>query len=156
MNSFKLFLLEKNRLTSSLVPNSEHKRKKRAQNVKILSLKKYTTTTAPRDKPLLKGWKYWEFKTRSAEKVQGRDHVGYLVLDQNNNVKDVFCDCADAQFFWRYALVRSDLASWETYPEYKNIEDHAPHTRKPSNITNPKYERKLCKHLIAIFNRLKI
>jgi hypothetical protein len=42
------------------------------------------------------------------------------------------------------------------FPEYKNVETHAPHTQKPSYITNPNFDRKLCKHLIKIFDILNI
>lgn len=152
--------LEKNKYTRNLLPNSEEKRKERGENVKILSIKKYTPSTAPADKPLLKGWKLYEVEVESKEKTEGRKHQLYVVLDKNNNVKDVFCSCADFQFLWRYALTRGDdkssHASWETYPEYENIETHAPHTQDPSDITNPQYNKKLCKHLIKVFDILDI
>lgn len=158
MNFSKLssLLFEKNKKTENLVPDSEESRKHRASNVKILSLKKSTPSTTTPDKPLNKGWKLYEAELISDEKSENRTHSAYVVLDRYNNVKDVYCSCADFQFLWRYALTDEDMASWETYPEYKDIETHGPHTEDPSNITNPNYERKLCKHLIKLFDTLEI
>lgn len=149
-------LFEKNKTTIGLRSNSEPKRIERSDNVQILSIKKYTPSTTPEDKPLNKGWKLYEIESVSAEKSEDRTHSSYVVLDSNNNVRDVFCSCADFQFLWRYALTKDDLASWETYPEYKDIETNGPHTQEPSNITNPSYQKKLCKHLIKLFATLKI
>lgn len=149
-------LLEKNAITRNLLPNSEEERKKRAKGVNFLSFKKFTPFSSSKNKPLLKGWKRFEFVVSSEERTQNRNHSGYLVLDNNNNVKDVYCSCADFQYLWRYPIVKDDLASWETYPEYTDIEDDSPHTRKPTYITNPNFERKLCKHLIAVFEKVKI
>lgn len=136
--------------------NSDSMRKSRSEDVQILNLKKFTPSTTPKNKPLLKGWKLYEADTLSKEKTEGRKHSQYIVLDRNDNVKDVYCSCADFQFLWRYALTKKDVASWETYPEYKDIETHGPHTQKPSNITNPHYNSKLCKHLLRLFSLLKI
>lgn len=149
-------ILEKNRHTRNLKSNSEEKRKSRGDNVKILSLKKYTPSTAPPDKPLLKGWKLYEAEVESAEKTEGRTHKLYIALDGNNNVRDVYCSCADFQFLWRYALSNGDMASKETYPEYDAIETNAPYTGDPSDETNPEYNKKLCKHLIKAFDDLHI
>jgi hypothetical protein len=151
-----IYLLEKSKQTSSLLPDSDSARKERADHVKILSIKKYTPSTSPPNKPLLPGWKLWTIETVSREKTEGRTHSQYVVLDKNNNIKDIYCSCADFQFLWRYALNKGDMASWETYPEYKNIETHGPHTEEPSNITNPNFNKKLCKHLIKIFDILDI
>lgn len=149
-------LVEKNNKTRSLSPNSEVKRQERAENVQIKSIRKYTPSTTPSDKPLLKGWKMWEVTVESEEKTEGREHDLYVVLDNNNNVRDVFCSCADFQHLWRYALTRGDLASKEVYPEYKDIETYAPYTGDPSDKTNPSYDKKLCKHLIKVFDKLDI
>lgn len=158
MNFSKLLnlILEKNRHTAGLKPNSEAKRQGRAENVNIVSLKKYTPSTAPKDKPLLKGWKLYEAEVESAEKTEGRTHKLYVALDSNNNVRDVYCSCADFQFLWRYALSKGDMASKETYPEYDGIETNSPYTGDPSNETNPSYSKKLCKHLIKVFDDLNI
>ena len=154
-NNFKTFL-EKNRNTRNLVLNSDTKRKERAKNVDVFSLFKYTPSTTSDDKPLLKGWKRWEATMRSQEEEEDRDHDAYVILNSNDNVVDVFCSCADFQFLWRYALTQKDMASWETYPEYKDIETHAPHTQEPSHITNPLFQTKLCKHLIKLFDIVEI
>lgn len=153
---FVRLLSEKNTTTRNLEPNSEAKRKARSDDVVIKTWKKLTPSTAPRDKPLLTGWVYYEFVVSSKERTQNRDHTGYVVVDNNRNVKDVFCSCADFQFLWRYSLTRSDLASNVVYDGFKDIEDHAPYTGDPSNITNPTYDKKLCKHLIKCFKRAKI
>lgn len=151
-----IYLLEKNRHTRNLLPSSESKRRARAENVKILSISKYTPSTTPSDKPLLRGWKRWEIELESQEQTENRCHSAYVVLNNNNNVSDVFCSCADFQFLWRYPLVKNDMASWETYPEYKDIETHGPHTKKETKITNPNFDKRLCKHLIKIFDYLNI
>ncbi len=150
------YILEKSKSTANLLPDSESKRIERAKHVKVLSIKKFTPSTTPPDKPLLPGWKLWMVETESKEKTEGRTHSQYVVLDKNNNIKDIYCSCADFQFLWRYALNRGEMASWKTYPEYTNIETHGPHTEEPSNITNPNFDKKLCKHLIKIFNILNI
>lgn len=150
------YIIEKNAITRNLLSNSDNNRKTRSNGVNFLSFRKFTPFSTSKDKPLLKGWKRFEFEVSSKERIQNRNHQGYLVLDNNNNVKDVYCSCADFQYLWRYPLVKNDLASWITYPKYKDIEDDAPHTKKPTYITNPNFDKKLCKHLIAVFKKVKI
>lgn len=147
---------EKNKNTTNLVPDSDEARKGRAEDVKILSISKSTPSTAPKDKPLNKGWKLYQAELLSKEKTENRKHSAYVALDKYNNVKDVYCSCADFQFLWRYSLTQDDMAAWETYPEYKDIETHGPHTKEPSNVTNPNFDKKLCKHLIKLFDTLDI
>lgn len=155
-NIIRLLLEAPNKKTKGLFLNSDEQRKERANNVKIISIEKYTPSTTSDDKPLLKGWKRYDFEALSREKTENRKHSGYVVLDGHSSVKDIFCSCADFQFLWRYALTLSDMASWETYPEYEDIETYAPHTQEPSHETNPLFEKKLCKHLLKIFKVLEI
>lgn len=147
-------LLEKNKKSSLIFINSDEPRKDRSENVKIISLDRYTPSNAPKDKPLARGWILYEYKVLSAEKTENREHTGYLALDRNKSIKDIYCSCADFQFLWRYSLVKDDMASWETYPEYKDIETHGPHTKDPSNITNPLFNKKLCKHLLKVYREI--
>lgn len=151
-----LLLEGPNKITRKILSDSDPARKERADNVKVLSLNKFTPSTTKKEEPLLKGWSRYEFEVISKEKVENRTHTGYIVLNGHKSVKDVYCSCADFQFLWRYALTKGDIASWEVYPKYKDIETHGPHNKEPSDITNPNYNKRLCKHLIKIFNVLNL
>lgn len=83
----------KNKQSVNLTKIFDPKRKKRSKNVKIKSLQKFTPTTTPHDKPLPKGWKRWEYECESAERIEGREHQGYVAMDKENSVKDVYCSC---------------------------------------------------------------
>jgi hypothetical protein len=150
---------EKNQQTKALTRNSDPKRKKRSKNVRITSLQKYTPSTTEEHKPLPKGWKRWEYVCESAERTEDREHQGYVVIDKVGSVKDVYCSCGDFQFRWRYALSQGDdkaMASNIVPDEYKDVETKAPYSGTPSDITNPKYLKRLCKHLLKILDKIAL
>lgn len=152
---YTFLLTEANKKTVATQRDTDSLRKERASRVKFIKWLKIVPSTARQGEILPKSWKKYEYKCLSHEKTEGRTHEGYLTLDKQNSVRDCFCSCADFQFRWRYALVIDDMAKWQTPDKFTNIETNAPHTREPSHITNPDYQKRFCKHLTAAMNKIK-
>lgn len=140
--------------TTSTLNDTDIARKKKASRVKFIKWLKIVPSTTRKGEILPRSWKKYEYSCLSKEQTQGRTHDGYLTLDKQNSVRDCFCSCADFQYRWRYAMVIDDMGKWTTPDKFTNIEDDAPHTREPSDITNPDYEKRFCKHLMAAMNKI--
>lgn len=153
-NSLYQLLFEKNQKTIQTLDNTDSARKKRASRVKFIKWLKIVPSNVRVGEILPKSWKKLEYECLSHEKTQGRTHEGYITLDKHNSVRDCFCSCSDFQYRWRYAMVTGDMAKWQTPDEFTDIETDAPHTREPSDITNPTYEKRFCKHLTAAMNKI--
>lgn len=148
-NSLVTTILEKNKKTKTIRKNSDVGRKRRSKNVKILELKKITSK---KNKNLQDGDVLYKFKVESAEKIQGKVHRGYVILDKNENVKDLYCSCNDWKYKWRKAFELIGIAKEEVLQkEYQDDFNGA-----VADIRNPKNKKHLCKHLQAVFDELKI
>lgn len=148
-------LMEKNLKSIKAMQDTDQPRKKRAKRVRFLSWLKIVPSTVRKGEILPKSWKKYVYRCSSAERIEDRDHEGYLVLDSHNSIRDCYCSCADFQFRWRYAMVKGDMAKWQTPNQFTDIETHGPHTREPSDITNPDYQKRFCKHLTAALNKIE-
>lgn len=152
-NRFLDTLLEASK-TSQNISNVDDGRRDRAKNVVVNKLNKSTPSTAPKDKPLPKGWTLREFEVESQEKTEGKIHKGYVVMDRNKTIKDISCSCKDFLFKWRYALGTKDFTNKQVYPDYEDPKADYQYNGEKPIVTNPGLEKKVCKHLKKVLDEI--
>jgi SWIM zinc finger len=140
-----------NRSTKETIENSDVARKRRSRGVVVEIVK-----GRPKHRGIANRHRFFEFKAKSKEMTEGRIQKGFVQLNTNKSVVDCFCSCGDFGYRWRTPLVDSNMADFDVDAAYESIANPTPHNQEDPVITNPLHEKKFCKHLLAVMNKLRI
>lgn len=98
-----------------------------------------------------------EYNFKAFPSTEEKRHWGYIVYDEDDNdIKEAYCDCRDYFFRLRAPYVRRELAPKkdnELPPKYQKRQPMR-YNGRWTVVTNPTGQLFLCKHLAAAMNYL--